>query len=151
VDKLKVSLISLGCPKNLVDSEVMLGQLPPERYEIITDESQADIIIVNTCSFINDAKEESVDTILEVADYKEQGSCKLLVVTGCLPQRYKKLLPPQLPEVDLFLGTSEGARIVELMKSGCRPARRPSRSGAPITSMITRPDGSTPRRPIPAT
>lgn len=116
MDKLKVSLISLGCPKNLVDSEVMLGQLPLDRYEIVTEESQADIIIVNTCSFINDAKEESIDTILEVADYKENGNCKMLVVAGCLPQRYKEKLVKQLPEVDLFLGTSEGERIVELIE-----------------------------------
>ncbi len=116
MNKLKVSLISLGCPKNLVDSEVMLGHLPPERYEIVTAESQADIIIVNTCAFIHDAKEESIDTILEVADYKEQGACKLLVVSGCLPQRYKEKLQRQLPEVDLFLGTSEGPRIAELLE-----------------------------------
>ncbi len=116
MDKLKISLVSLGCPKNLVDAEVMLGHLPPARYEIVVDEKQADIIIVNTCAFINDAKEESVDTILEVADFKEQGNCKLLVVTGCLPQRYKDALHEQLPEVDLFLGTSEGARIVELIE-----------------------------------
>lgn len=116
MDKLKVSLISLGCPKNLVDSEVMLGQLPLDRYEIVTDESLADIIVVNTCAFINDAKEESIDTILEVADYKQQGQCKLLVVTGCLPQRYGEVLQEQLPEVDLFLGTSEGVRIVDLVE-----------------------------------
>ena len=71
MDKHKVSLVSLGCPKNLVDAEVMLGHLPPERYEIVTDEAGADIIIVNTCSFIQDAQEESVDTILEVADHKK--------------------------------------------------------------------------------
>jgi len=116
VDKLKVSLVSLGCPKNLVDAEVMLGHLPLDRYEIITDESQADIIVVNTCSFINDAKEESVDTILEVADYKETGNCKLLVVSGCLPQRYRDQLRGQLPEVDLFMGTAEAPRIVELIE-----------------------------------
>ncbi len=116
MDKLKVSLVSLGCPKNLVDSEVMLGHLPQDRYEIILDESQADIIVVNTCAFINDAKEESIDTILEVADYKENGNCKLLVVAGCLPQRYQNVLKEQLPEVDLFLGTSEGAQIVELIE-----------------------------------
>ena len=116
MDKLKVSLVSLGCPKNLVDSEVMLGHLPLDRYEIILDESQADIIIVNTCAFINDAKEESVDTILEVSDYKEEGNCKLLVVTGCLPQRYQNILKEQLPEVDLFLGTAEGPQIVELIE-----------------------------------
>ena len=116
MDKFKVSLVSLGCPKNLVDAEVMLGHLPPDRYEIITDDSQADIIVVNTCSFINDAKEESVDTILEVADYKQQGNCKLLVVSGCLPQRYKEELSKQLPEVDLFMGTAEAPRIVELIE-----------------------------------
>lgn len=116
MDKFKVSLVSLGCPKNLVDAEVMLGHLPLNRYEIVTDESQADIIVINTCSFINDAKEESIDTILEVADYKQQGSCKLLVVTGCLPQRYKEDLAKQLPEVDLFMGTAEAPRIVELME-----------------------------------
>jgi len=116
VDKLKVSLVSLGCPKNLVDSEVMLGHLPLDRYEIVLDERQADIIIVNTCAFINDAKEESVDTILEVSDYKEQGNCKLLVVAGCLPQRYQDVLKDQLPEVDLFIGTSEGPKIVELIE-----------------------------------
>ena len=116
MDKLKVSLVSLGCPKNLVDSEVMLGHLPLDRYEITLDESQADIIIVNTCAFINDAKEESVDTILEVSDYKEEGNCKLLVVAGCLPQRYQDVLKEQLPEVDLFLGTAEGPQIVELIE-----------------------------------
>ncbi len=116
MEKFKVSLVSLGCPKNLVDAEVMLGHLPVDRYEITTDESQADIIVVNTCSFINDAKEESVDTILEVADYKETGNCKLLVVSGCLPQRYKDELRKQLPEVDLFMGTAEAPRIVELIE-----------------------------------
>jgi ribosomal protein S12 methylthiotransferase len=116
VEKFKVSMVSLGCPRNLVDAEVMLGHLPVDHYEIVIDENQADIIIVNTCAFINDAKEESIDTILEMADYKERGSCKLLVVTGCLPQRYKDTLKEQLPEVDLFTGTAEGTRIVELIE-----------------------------------
>ncbi len=115
METLKISLVSLGCPKNLVDAEVMLGHLPADRFEIIVDESQADIIVVNTCSFINDAKEESIDTILEVADYKDEGNCKMLIVSGCLPQRYKEQLQEQLPEVDLFIGVSEGARIVELI------------------------------------
>ncbi|NOQ52141.1 MAG: 30S ribosomal protein S12 methylthiotransferase RimO [Desulfuromonadaceae bacterium] len=109
-------MVSLGCPKNLVDAEVMLGHLPLDRYEIVTDESQADIIVINTCAFINDAKEESVDTILEVADYKEKGHCKLLVVSGCLPQRYQEQLREQLPEVDLFIGIAEVPRIVELIE-----------------------------------
>lgn len=115
MDKHKVSLVSLGCPKNLVDAEVMLGHLPPERYEIVTDEAVADIIIVNTCSFIQDAQEESVDTILEVADHKKTGRCRLLVVTGCLPQRYREELEKELPEVDLFLGTGDAARLVGLL------------------------------------
>jgi len=131
VDKLKVSLVSLGCPKNLVDSEVILGHLPSERYEITLDEAEADIIIVNTCAFINDAKEESVDTILEVADYKESGNCKLLIVAGCLPQRYHDVLPEQLPEVDLFIGTAEGPRIVELIEHQLEAQNPAQEVGAP--------------------
>jgi ribosomal protein S12 methylthiotransferase len=115
LDKHKVSLVSLGCPKNLVDAEVMLGHLPADRYEIVTDEAAADIIIVNTCSFIQDAQEESVDTILEVADHKKTGRCRLLVVTGCLPQRYRDELENEMPEVDLFLGTGDAARLVGLL------------------------------------
>jgi ribosomal protein S12 methylthiotransferase len=110
-----VSLVSLGCPKNLVDAEVMLGHLPVERFSIITDESAADIIIVNTCAFIRDAQEESVETILEVADYKKNGRCKLLIVSGCMPQRYQKELEKELPEVDFFMGTADAPRIVELL------------------------------------
>jgi ribosomal protein S12 methylthiotransferase len=115
LNKYKVSLVSLGCPKNLVDAEVMLGHLPASRFEITTDEAQADIIVVNTCSFIQDAKEESVETILEVADHKKTGRCKLLVVSGCLPQRYREELAKELPEVDLFVGTGDAPRIVELI------------------------------------
>ncbi len=122
--KQKVSLVSLGCPKNLVDAEVMLGHLPADRYEIVTDESQADVIVVNTCAFIGDAKEESVETILEVADHKKNGRCKLLVVSGCLPQRYRDELAGELPEVDLFIGTGDAPRIVELLES-TRPGAGP--------------------------
>ena len=122
--KQKVSLVSLGCPKNLVDAEVMLGHLPADRYEIVTDEAQADVIVVNTCAFIGDAKEESVETILEVADYKKNGRCKLLVVSGCLPQRYRDELALELPEVDLFIGTGDAPRIVELLES-TRPGNGP--------------------------
>jgi ribosomal protein S12 methylthiotransferase len=112
----KVSLISLGCPKNLVDAEVMLGHLPENRFSITTDEAAADIIIVNTCAFIREAQEESVDTILNVADYKKKGACKLLVVSGCMPQRYQKELQKELPEVDFFMGTADAPRIVELLE-----------------------------------
>ena len=114
--KQKVSLVSLGCPKNLVDAEVMLGHLPPERFEIITDEAEADIIIVNTCSFIDEAKEQSVDTILDVAEYKNSGRCRLLVVSGCMPQRYREQLEAELPEVDIFMGTADAPRIVEMLE-----------------------------------
>ncbi|MCF6179471.1 MAG: 30S ribosomal protein S12 methylthiotransferase RimO [Geopsychrobacter sp.] len=111
---MKISLVSLGCPKNLVDAEVMLGHLPQDRFEIIADEAQAEIIVVNTCSFIQDAKEESIATILDVADHKRD-RCRMLIVSGCLPQRYQKELAAQLPEVDLFMGTSDAPRIVELI------------------------------------
>lgn len=121
-----VSLVSLGCPKNLVDAEVMLGHLPPERYEIVTEEADAEIIIVNTCAFIQDAQEESVDTILEVADYKKNGRCRLLIVSGCLPQRYREELERELPEVDLFVGTGDAPRLVTLLeeKIGGRGSRQ---------------------------
>ncbi|WP_321529721.1 30S ribosomal protein S12 methylthiotransferase RimO [uncultured Desulfuromonas sp.] len=111
----KVCLVSLGCPKNLVDAEVMLGHLPPDRFEIITQEEAADILIINTCAFISDAQEESVDTILEAARFKDEGQCRMLIVTGCLPQRYREELAAELPEVDLFMGTGDAARIVELI------------------------------------
>lgn len=117
MNKQSVSLVSLGCPKNLVDAEVMLGHLPSERYQIVTDESQAEIIIVNTCSFIKEAKEESIETILEVAELKNTGRCRKLVVTGCMPQRYREDLAAELPEVDLFMGTGDAPRIVEMLDS----------------------------------
>ncbi len=125
--KQKVSLVSLGCPKNLVDAEVMLGHLPADQYEITMAEAEADIIIVNTCSFIDEAKEESVETILDVAEHKNSGRCKLLVVTGCMPQRYRDELAKELPEVDLFMGTGDAPRITELL------AR--ARGGSPATEI----------------
>jgi len=118
--KEKVSMVSLGCPKNLVDAEVMLGYLAREGFEVTTDEHQADIIIVNTCSFIKEAKQESIDTILDLADRKHDARCRLLVVTGCLPQRYQEELARELPEVDIFVGTGDYPRISEIIaeKSG---------------------------------
>ncbi len=118
LEKHTVSLVSLGCPKNLVDAEIMLGHLPSDRYEIVTEEHQAEIIIVNTCTFINDAKEESIETILNLADLKKTGRCRLLVVSGCLPQRYREELAEEFPEVDLFMGTADAPRIVQLLESG---------------------------------
>jgi len=113
--KEKISMVSLGCPKNLVDAEIMLGLLDREGYDITTDEKDADIIIVNTCSFIKEAKQESVDAILDLADRKHDGRCRLLIVTGCLPQRYQEELCKELPEVDIFIGTGDYPRIAEII------------------------------------
>ena len=115
MSKEKVNMVSLGCPKNLVDAEVMLGYLGREGYEVTTNEHEADIIIVNTCSFIKEAKQESIDTILDLADRKHDGKCKLLVVTGCLPQRYQEELAKELPEVDIFVGTGDYPKIAEII------------------------------------
>lgn len=104
---MKVFFVSLGCDKNLVDSEKMLGMLNEEHYELTDDEMEADIIIINTCAFISDAKEESINTIIEMGKYKEIGKCKKLVVTGCLAQRYKDEIAKELPEVDVVIGMSE--------------------------------------------
>lgn len=102
-----VYFVSLGCPKNLVDSQVMLGLLKSNRFTITEEPSEADTVIVNTCSFIDSAKQESINTILEMADYKESGRLKNLVVSGCMAQRYAKDLEKDMPEVDLFIGTGE--------------------------------------------
>ncbi|MBI5287047.1 MAG: 30S ribosomal protein S12 methylthiotransferase RimO, partial [Deltaproteobacteria bacterium] len=118
IDKGKVCLVSLGCPKNLVDSEVMLGILKDHHFELTTDETRADVIVVNTCGFINDAKEESIDTILRLAELKEKGNCRLFIVAGCLSQRYKEELAEGLPEVDYFIGTGEYPKIAEIIKDG---------------------------------
>ncbi len=108
-------MVSLGCPKNLVDAEVMLGVLARQGYEITMDEKAADVIIVNTCSFIKEAREESVDTILDLADRKNDGNCKILVVAGCMPQRYQEELARELPEVDIFIGTGDYPKIGEIL------------------------------------
>jgi len=113
--KQKVSMVSLGCPKNLVDAEVMLGVLAMQDYEITTDEKDADVIIVNTCSFIKEAKQESIDAILDLAERKHDGRCHTLIVSGCLPQRYQEELALELPEVDIFIGTGDYPRIAEIL------------------------------------
>ena len=112
---MKVFLISLGCDKNLCDSEVMLGLLTGAGYEITDCEAEADIIIVNTCSFIGDSQEESINAIIDAGTYKTSGSCKALIVTGCLSQRFADEIREQLPEVDGMLGTTSYADIVELI------------------------------------
>jgi ribosomal protein S12 methylthiotransferase len=108
----KIGFVSLGCPKNLVDSEIMMGKLAKHGYELTTDREAADVIVVNTCGFIDAAKQESINTILEMAALKETANCKRLVVAGCLVERYRQSLVDQLPEVDAVLGTSEVERII---------------------------------------
>ncbi len=113
---MKILFISLGCDKNLVDTEMMLGQLSEEGFTFTDDETQAEVIVVNTCCFINDAKEESINTILEMAELKKLGTLKALVVTGCLAQRYKEEIQTEIPEVDCILGTTAIDQIVEAVK-----------------------------------
>ncbi|MDE7320333.1 MAG: 30S ribosomal protein S12 methylthiotransferase RimO [Lachnospiraceae bacterium] len=113
---MKILFISLGCDKNLVDSEVMLGLLAEKGYGFTDDETQADTIVVNTCCFIGDAKEESVNTILEMAEWKNQGKLKGLIVTGCLAERYREEILKEIPEVDAVVGTASYDRIAEVIE-----------------------------------
>lgn len=110
---MKILFISLGCDKNLVDTEVMLGMLASRGYEMTNDEQQADIIVINTCCFIHDAKEESIQNILEMAEYKKNGSAKALIVTGCMAERYRQEILDEIPEVDEVLGTTAYDRILD--------------------------------------
>jgi ribosomal protein S12 methylthiotransferase len=114
--KQTVSIVSLGCARNLVDSEVMGGLLRQNRFELVPEPAGADIVLVNTCGFIEAAKAESLDTILEIARLKEEGKVKKLVVAGCLSQRYPAELAKELPEVDLFIGTGEVPRVAEILR-----------------------------------
>jgi len=114
---MNIYFISLGCDKNLVDSENMLGILHENGYRITNSEQEADIIIVNTCCFINDAKQESINTILEMAEYKKSGSIKALIVTGCLAERYKEEILSEIPEVDALLGTTSFHDILKAIES----------------------------------
>ena len=110
---MKILFISLGCDKNLVDTEVMLGILASRGYEMTNDEQEADIIVINTCCFIHDAKEESIQNILEMAEYKKNGSAKALIVTGCMAERYRQEILDEIPEVDEVLGTTAYDRILD--------------------------------------
>ena len=113
---MNVLFISLGCDKNLVDSEVMLGLLDAKGYRIVDEEQEADIIVINTCCFIHDAKEESIRTILEMAEYKKEGRLKALIVTGCLAQRYQQEILKEIPEVDAVVGTTSYDRIIRVIE-----------------------------------
>ena len=114
--KIKIGIVSLGCPKNRVDTEVMLGILGNEGYEIVASPEKANIIIVNTCAFIDDAKEESIDTVLEMAQYKED-ACRYLIMTGCLAERYNEEIMAEIPEVDAVVGTGDYHKIAEVIKA----------------------------------
>jgi len=118
----RVGLISLGCAKNLVDAEIMLGNLLRDGVEITNEASQADVVIVNTCSFIDAAQEESVDTILESVEVREaRNRGQGLIVSGCLPQRFRQELPKLLPEVDAFMGVDQVAQVGRIVQPGRRP------------------------------
>lgn len=117
---MKVLFISLGCDKNLVDSEVMLGLLAEKGYQMTDDEIEAEVIVINTCCFIHDAKEESIQTILEMAEYKKEGTLKALIVTGCLAQRYQQEILDEIPEVDEVLGTTSYPEIVDAIENALK-------------------------------
>ena len=149
---MKIGMISLGCPKNLVDSEVMLGLAQQSGHQLTRDAADADVLVVNTCAFIDKAKQESIDTILEMAELKKTGNCKRLVVTGCMAERYREELKAQIPEIDAVLGTGEVPEIVSALGSGITdqgsttliPLLRSN--GEPVNSRSAVPD---PRSPIP--
>ncbi|MDI3327244.1 MAG: 30S ribosomal protein S12 methylthiotransferase RimO [Alicyclobacillaceae bacterium] len=127
----QVAVVTLGCEKNQVDSEVMMGLMERRGYHLVGDPQEADIIIVNTCGFIDDAKAQSVETILRMAEYKESGRCRALVVTGCLAQRYQEELVREIPEIDGLIGTGEFHRIAEVVDEALG-GRRPMRFGNPV-------------------
>src|SRR5918998_4416566 len=113
---MKIGMVSLGCPKNLVDSEVMLGLAQQQGHQLTRDAGEADVLVVNTCAFIDKAKQESIDTILEMAEHKNTGACRKLVVTGCMAERYRDELKAQIPEIDAVLGTGEVPGIVDAIR-----------------------------------
>jgi len=145
---MKIGLVSLGCPKNLVDSEVMLGLARDAGHELTQDASAADVLVVNTCAFIDAAKRESVDTILEMARFKTDGTCRRLIVTGCLAERYRNELQKEIPEIDAVLGTGEVPDIVGAIGGGSAAVR-----SAPLTffksSSLPEPNGSSARATAP--
>ncbi|NLX87028.1 MAG: 30S ribosomal protein S12 methylthiotransferase RimO, partial [Clostridiales bacterium] len=119
----RVSIVTLGCPKNQADSEMIKGLLMEKGYTYEQDPAQADIIVVNTCGFIEDAKQESINTLLEMAQYKKTGRCRLMVASGCLAQRYGKELMREMPEIDVLLGTTSFPEIIEAVKQAAQGKR----------------------------
>ncbi|MGE5245905.1 MAG: 30S ribosomal protein S12 methylthiotransferase RimO [Betaproteobacteria bacterium] len=136
---MKIGLVSLGCPKNLVDSEVMLGLARQAGHELTRDAGSADVLVVNTCAFIDAAKQESIDAILEMARHKEDGACRRLIVTGCLAERYRDALKAEIPEIDAVLGTGEVPDIVNAIGGGAAgpDLRAQSGAGAPREAPLT--------------
>jgi ribosomal protein S12 methylthiotransferase len=157
----KVGLVSLGCPKNLVDSEVMLGLAQQAGHELTQDTAGADVLVVNTCAFIDQAKQESIDTILEMAHYKKDGACQRLIVTGCMAERYRDELRAQIPEIDAVLGTGEVPEIVQaigvlgaecVVPGAVRGANVPGATAAPLAFHRAAPGTQHPaRHPAPST
>jgi len=137
---MKVHLTTLGCPKNQVDSELMLGMLTEAGFPLVERAEDAECLVVNTCAFIDRAREESIDTILELAKLKKRGSCRALIVTGCLTQRYGGDILKEMPEVDGILGTSNLSRIVDLVRQAA--GRQDWASSAPPGYLY---DATTPR------
>lgn len=143
---MKLGMVSLGCPKNLVDSEVMLGIIKEKDFTVTNDPADADIIIVNTCGFIESAKEESINTILQMSEYKTQGSCRYLIVTGCLSQRYTDELAQNIPEVDAFVGTecfTDIDWVIEQVMNGKKVlhmTRNTAEQPVEMPRMLTTPD-----------
>ena len=134
---MKIGMVSLGCPKNLVDSEVMLGLAQRAGHQLTRDPESAEVLVVNTCAFIDKAKQESIDTILEMAEHKKTGACRKLIVTGCMAERYRAELQDQIPEIDAVLGTGEVpdiigaiARPVQLLRSNGEPVCHGPEPGA---------------------
>ncbi len=127
----KVSLVSLGCPKNLVDSEGALGEIVQAGHELVTDKSRADVIVVNTCGFIDSARAESVDAILDAVEYKKAGNCRAVVAIGCLAQRYADDLADEMPEVDAFLGIGHAGKLAEAIEAALSGRRTVEECGAP--------------------
>ena len=140
---MKIGLISLGCPKNLVDSEVMLGLAEQAGHQLTADPAQADVLVVNTCAFIDSAKQESIDAILEMAQHKAAGSCQRLIVTGCLGERYRDELRKEIPEIDEVLGTGDVPEIVNAIAGAAAPLRFYRSSTLPIPASTLRISQST--------
>ncbi len=136
---MKIGLVSLGCPKNLVDSEVMLGLAQQAGHELTRDPAGADVLVVNTCAFIDKAKQESIDTILEMAQHKKDGSCQRLIVTGCMAERYRDELRKEIPEIDAVLGTGEVPDIVRAIGGGASSGVAPLTFHRSLQSSVSSP------------